>query len=614
MEEWVGQLWHRMITRAARREYPEAVVSLDEIRRPAAIMFRALGGDGGLRIEAANETESGARRNLLSRIAGSNRQVALAWRDTDTLRLPASIAWYAERDLNRQLYLWLAALATQNGLYSGDWLQQNAAASAALLKAHPGLARRYRSLVEHHLQQRPDINSLKADEALQERMIRQALLEPASATGPMTAAAVAPQPVPLWLHPEPPLQQPPQAVSSDDNDDEDDADDQHSETVETDKRRRGERVDSPDGRNGLLAFRLESLFTRAEYVAVDRTTEENEDEDAQSALEDMDVVSVANDRKRVATRLRFDLDLPPEDNDDICLGEGVPLPEWDYRQQVLQPDHCRLQPMQARDAVPIGIPAYLQVKARRLRRLFEAIKPRRQWLNGQADGSELDLGALIEHSTDRLRGVRQADARLYRHFRNTERDMSCLLLADLSLSTDTYVNDEQRVIDVVRDSLFLFSEALQATGDRFAMYGFSSRRRNHVRFHTLKTFDECCSNEVRGRIQAIRPGYYTRMGAAIRQATALLEKEYSAQKLLLILTDGKPNDLDKYEGRYGVEDTRKAIHEAVERGLHPFCVTIDEKAGDYLPYLFGSASYVLVKNAGELPAKLPLLYARLTAR
>ncbi|MFC1773333.1 nitric oxide reductase, partial [Pseudomonadota bacterium] len=81
----------------------------------------------------------------------------------------------------------------------------------------------------------------------------------------------------------------------------------------------------------------------------------------------------------------------------------------------------------------------------------------------------------------------------------------------------------------------------------------------------------------------------------------------------LILTDGKPNDLDKYEGRYGIEDTRKAIHEALERGLHPFCVTIDEKAGDYLPYLFGSSSYVLVRNAGELPAKLPLLYAQLTA-
>jgi len=612
MEEWVGKLWDKFITRAARREYPEAAVRLDEIRRPAAVLFRALGGDGGLRIEVANETDSTARRKLLSRIAGTNRQVALAWRDTDTLRLPASIAWYAERDLNRQLYLWLAALATQEGQYAGDWLQQNAAASAGLLEAHPGLARRYHTLVEQHLLQRPDAHTLKADEALQEQMIRQALLEPASVSEALVAAGVAPQPVPLWLHPEPPVQQQAQPAGSDDDED-DETDDQHSEQVDTDKRRRGERVEAPDGRDGLLAFRLESLFTRAEYVAVDRTTEENEDEDAQSALEDMDVVSVASDRKRVAARLRFDLDLPPEDNDDLYLGEGIPLPEWDYRQQLLQPDHCRLQPMQARDAAPSGVPAHLQVKARRLRRLFEAFKPRRHWLNGQADGSELDLNALIEFSTDRLRGIRPADANLYRSFRNAERDLSCLLLADLSLSTDAYVNNEQRIIDVVRDSLFLFSEALQATGDRFSMYGFSSRRRNHVRFHTLKTFAEPCNDAVRGRIQAIKPGYYTRMGAAIRHASALLEKEISSQKLLLILTDGKPNDLDKYEGRYGIEDTRRAVQEALERGLRPFCVTIDEKAGDYLPYLFGSSSYVLVRNAGELPAKLPLLYARLTA-
>ena len=612
MEEWVGHLWHRAITRVARREYPEAAVRLDEIRRPAAVLFRALGGDGGLRIETANETASTARRKLLDRIAGTGKQLSLAWRDNDTLRLPASIAWYAERDLNRQLYLWLAALATRDGRHAGDWLQQNAAAAADLLKAHPGLARRYRTLVEQHLQQRPDIHALKADEALQEQMIRQALLDPAAVSGPLVAARVAPQPVPLWLHPEPPNQQPAQPAASDDDED-DETDEQHSKQVDTDKRRRGERVDAPDGRDGLLAFRLESLFTRAEYVAVDRTTEENEDEDAQSALEDMDVVSVASDRKRVAARLRFDLDLPPEDNDDLYLGEGLPLPEWDYRQQLLQPDHCRLQPMQARAAGSCGIPAHLQVKARRLRRLFEAFKPRRHWLSGQADGSELDINALIDFNTDRLRGIRQADANLYRSFHNAERDLSCLLLADLSLSTDAYVSNEQRIIDVVRDSLFLFSEALQATGDRFAMYGFSSRRRNHVRFHTLKSFDEPCNDAVRGRIQAIRPGYYTRMGAAIRHATALLEKEMPSQKLLLILTDGKPNDLDKYEGRYGIEDTRRAVQEAVERGMRPFCVTIDEKAGDYLPYLFGSSSYVLVRNAGELPAKLPLLYARLTA-
>ena len=114
-------------------------------------------------------------------------------------------------------------------------------------------------------------------------------------------------------------------------------------------------------------------------------------------------------------------------------------------------------------------------------------------------------------------------------------------------------------------------------------------------------------------IDAIKPNYYTRMGAAIRYATRQLAKQQSSQKLLLLLTDGKPNDLDKYEGRYGIEDTRMAIIEAEKQGIRPFCVTIDEQAQDYLPYLFGSRSYAVIRDAAELPKKLPLLYLRLTS-
>jgi len=612
MEEWVGQLWHRAVTRAARRDYPQAAVTLEEMRQPAAVMFRALGGERGLRIEAARETAHGARRRWLQRIAGSGKQVELAWREEETLRLPPRIACFAEPALNRDLYLWLAALAASSGRWPGDWLQQNSAAAAALLGAYPGLGGRYRRLVEAHLQQRPQAGTLRSDQAKQEQLIRQCLLEPQSQVMALPPAGRAPQPVPLWLHPEPP-QLVAVAVPRSDGDDEQPADNRRSEEMESEKRRGGERVDMPDGRDGLLAFRLESLFSRAEYVSVDRSTEENQDSDAKSALEDLDVLSLARDRKRSAARLRFDLDLPPECNDDLYLGEGIALPEWDFRQQALQPDYCRLQPMLAPDAAAGVLPDHLCVKARRLRTLFESLKPRRIWLNGQPEGSELDLNAVIDHSADRLRKAEVTDTNLFRNFRNAERDLSCLLLADLSLSTDTWINNEQRVIDVIHDSLFLFSEALAATGDRFALYGFSSRRRSHVRFHTLKGFDEAYSALVRGRIQAAKPGYYTRMGAAVRYAGRLLEREASSHKLLLMLTDGKPNDLDRYEGRYGIEDTRMALREVGRRGVRPFCVTIDKKARDYLPYLFGSASYMLVKNAGELPAKLPLLYARLTA-
>ena len=608
LEEWVGSIWHNIVTKAASHDFPEAIVTLEEVRQSAAVMFRALGGEAGLRIESSIEVDHGSRRSLLARIAGSEKQIELAWRDQETLRLPASIAWFSERDLNRKLYLWLAALAANNRHSEGDWLQQNVAATVEVLETYPGLAKRYRSLAEAHLLQRPKPGDLNLDEAAQEKLIARYLLQPQRDVPPLPPASRSPQPVPLWLHPQPPFLG---KATAPIDDGDDDSDDSQSKSVENKKRRRGERVEMPDGRTGLLAFRLESLFTRADYVSVDRPTEDDEDTDAKSAIEDMDVLSMARDRKRTASKLRFDLDLPPEDNDDLYLGEGIPLPEWDYRSLMLQADHVRLQPMLADDSPPIPLPDHLRAKARRVRSLFEVLKPRRIWLNGQTDGSELDINALITHITDQKRGVHTEQANVFRSFRNAERDLSCLLLADLSLSTDAHVNNEQKIIDVIRDSLFLFSEALASSGDRFSLYGFSSKRRNHVRFHLLKSFSESWSDVIRGRIQAIRPGYYTRMGAAIRQATALLNKESSTQKLLLILTDGKPNDLDKYEGRYGIEDTRMAVLEAKKAGLHPFCVTIDERAQEYLPYIFGSGSYVLIRNAEELPRKLPLLYLRL---
>jgi nitric oxide reductase NorD protein len=234
------------------------------------------------------------------------------------------------------------------------------------------------------------------------------------------------------------------------------------------------------------------------------------------------------------------------------------------------------------------------------------------WLKHQFDGSELDLDACIEHRVDRHLRRPAPERGLYQNVRVQQRDLACVLLADLSLSTDAYVSNEARVIDVIRDTLFLFSEALSVTGDRFGLYGFSSLRRDNVRFHVLKDFSERYDDGTRGRIAALKPGYYTRMGAAIRHATTILSEQPAQQRLMLILTDGKPNDLDQYEGRYGIEDTRHAILAARERGLQPFCVTVDEKGSDYLSHLFGLGRYVVIRKPADLPRQLPLLYAQLT--
>lgn len=460
------------------------------------------------------------------------------------------------------------------------------------------------------MQQRPKPTDLTDGEAKQEQAIR-AALHNSEHTISLHYAKRPPQPVALWLHPSPPQQEVSYNKSNRDPELP-----EHSESKKqqkkAQKRKQANRTEMPNGNEGLMSFRLESLWSWAEYSKVDRTSTEDDDDDSMKTAEDMDTITVAQDAETTASKIKLDLDMPASQYDDIVLGEGIPVDEWDYKKQRLQKDHCRIIPMVSRDVQATDLPEKLKSQARKVRRQFEILRPQRHWVSRQNEGTELDLESYINFLSDRKHGHVNSDTPVYRDLRNQTRDLSCLLLADLSLSTDAYISNTSRVVDVIRDALFLFSEALSVTGDRFSLNGFSSRNRNHVRFYDIKGFDETYDNNVRGHISAVKPGYYTRMGAAIRHATQLLEQEASSQKLLLILTDGKPNDLDKYEGRYGVEDTRQAILEAEKKGLRPFCVTIDEKAEDYLPYLFGKNAYIVIKNAMELPTKLPLLYLRLT--
>jgi nitric oxide reductase NorD protein len=611
MEEHVGALWHRVITRIADRRHSEAAVRLDDVAQTVGILFRALGGDSGLEVCAANATAHGARRRFLACLAGIGEKVELAWRDERALRLPLVIDYFAEPRLNRDLYLWQAALAVNQAPDGQDWLTAGQWMTTRVLARFPGLRPRYRRLVDAHLALRPDPLRLPAVEAERERAIRGALTDPGSVAG-MPAGRRPPYAVPLWLHPDPP-----NAGGSEkpgDREKEPSPGDRRSEDFGERRRRRGERTQMPEKDQGLVTIRMENILSWGEYVKVDRGTDEEEDLDrARAAADDMDKIAAARDRKASGARLRFDLDLPAEAEDDLVLNEGILLPEWDWKRRRLQPSHCRIVEMLASDAGPCPLPPRLTRTAKRLRNQFQALAPARIWHRGQPDGQEVDLDAYLRFAADRRAGGGTGSDGLYREMHSGARDLACLLLADLSLSTDTWIDDQARVIDVIRDSLFLFAESLAATGDRFGMVGFSSRRRDPVRVHRIKGFDETYGSVVRGRIGAVKPGYYTRMGAALRYGTKLLTNQPAGRRLLLLLSDGKPNDLDKYEGRYGVEDTRHAVQEARRLGLTPFCVTIDERGNDYLPHLFGNGGYVVIRRPSELPMRLPLLYARLTA-
>lgn len=579
--------------------------------------MRALARDPRLGIEAASRRSLELQRSLLQKIAGTGKVWPLAWRAQNVVRLPSDLAVFPEPDLNTDLYRWLAALASQmdeDCSIAGqqDFVEKNRQAVNKLLQRYPGLHSLWQRLLEAYLPLRPSLETLTAREQQAERYLRALISQPHKDPGSgMDSRRLADlHPVLLWLSWPEGVDETPQPVEDSEDDE---VTPNETGKAKSKRHRKGEYAEDPDGRAGLLAFRLESLFTWTEYIPLDRTADDGDEEDAERASEDLDVITISRRRETQASKLRFDLDLPPAAHDDIQLGPGIPMPEWDYRKQRLVPDYCSVQPMIARQQREMPLPDHLHIRARKVRHQFDQLLPERSWLKAQPEGSELDLDAWLQGQADLKTGHFRGSANWYKNLRPRRRDLATLLLADLSLSTDAHVDNDSKVIDAIRESVFIFNEALSSTGDRFAIQGFSSKRRSHVRVHWVKGFEEQNIARIRGRIAAMDPGFYTRMGAAIRYASQCLLTEPAERRLLLLLTDGKPNDLDIYEGRYGIEDTRHALLEASQLGIRTFCITIDEEANEYLPWLFGHNGYVYVRQIRELSEKLTAMYVRLAA-
>ena len=240
---------------------------------------------------------------------------------------------------------------------------------------------------------------------------------------------------------------------------------------------------------------------------------------------------------------------------------------------------------------------------RGIRQRFERLRARRLRLRQQLDGEELDLTACVNALVDRRMG-RSGDERLYMATRATRQPLAIALLVDVSGSTSAQVSDGQRMIDIEKAALLLASEALAALGDRYAVFTFTGRGPHDVRVHEVKDFAEDNCDAVRRRIAGLRPGGFTRLGAALRHATAELTRERVRHRLLLILSDGRPNDLGHYMADYGVEDSRQAINEARARGIHPFCLNVDPEGPDYLARIFGPVGYVTLRHPEQLPRAL----------
>ena len=241
-----------------------------------------------------------------------------------------------------------------------------------------------------------------------------------------------------------------------------------------------------------------------------------------------------------------------------------------------------------------------------LRRTFEALRDEHKILKKQPDGEDLDIDALVEAIADTRSGM-EMTSRIYRKAMRAQRNIVVVFMVDMSGSTKGWINTAQR------EALLLLSEALQTLDDRYAIYGFSGMTRKRCELFKIKTFEEPYDAEIKARIAAIEPQDYTRMGVTIRHLCNLLESVNAKTKLLITLSDGKPDDYDSYHGEYGIEDTRMALFEARQRGIHPFCITIDEQARDYLPHMYGDSNYVVIDDIQKLPYRISDIYRGLTS-
>ncbi len=293
-------------------------------------------------------------------------------------------------------------------------------------------------------------------------------------------------------------------------------------------------------------------------------------------------------------------------------GESLTAPllydEWDFRRHGFRRNWCAvnersLQPVKS-SLVEHTLVKY-RGQVRMLRKQFEMLQSGERFVRRQRDGNDFDLDQVIESLSDRRAGRAGSDQLFIRLCRD-ERDIAVLFLVDMSSSTEGWVNR------ALQEALILTGEALQTIGDRFAIAGFSGMRRTRTDIYQVKDFTEPYNALVKGRIAAMAPKEYTRMGSALRHSVQQLGKIEARLRLLIVLSDGKPEDYDDYKGRYAIEDTRHALIEAKAAGIHPFCITIDRQAHDYMPHMYGEVNYIFLNDIRQLPLRLPSIYRTLT--
>ena len=315
-----------------------------------------------------------------------------------------------------------------------------------------------------------------------------------------------------------------------------------------------------------------------------------------------------------------DFDDQREKKADELEHEGLPprhYAEWDYGSSSFKPDWVSLyesvHPSGNSSEIDAILDKYKDL-AKLLKQILDRLKPQNMVrVRYQEEGSELDLDVAIRSLIDYKCGS-QPDPRINMSHKNDGRDIAVMILLDLSASlNDKPENSDQTILQLSQEAVSLLAWTIDQLGDKYAIAGFHSDTRHNIRYYHIKGYSEGFDDTVKARLAAMEAGFSTRMGGAIRHASHYLEAQQADKKIMLILTDGEPSDIDVDDDQYLISDTKKAIDELSSKGMHSYCISLDKKADDYIQDIFGPGGYSVIDHIEKLPEKLPMLFASLTS-
>jgi len=591
-------VWRRLFQAEPTARSPEAV-ELESLRGRLEVLGRLIGGEA-VQLIAADEV-GGVRGTslLLPRVLDLNRSRA----DHEALyRLRVCVgAWLIAQDLRAEGLLEHIALVHS--------------AVDALADDLPGLLPLFARARAHELALRPPLDALRGVAHAQELAIRRALLGEAPWADPISVRAFAAElAVPsCWLYGRPiRLEVSPAASSAANGSAPPDPSSSEAEAMAAADLELLAIGDEDVVELPVHVF--EKVETLDQWTGGVRPMDGSDElDDHLEALDEVDLKHLirGGERAHAVLRAEIGLDLELPDVGRIAPDErGIAYPEWDRRRRSYRPAWATVYP----SAVPRGTDAWaLEADARlrpvrerarhRLRRLQDELRPARR----QTDGEELDLDAIVDELVERRAGHGGSE-RLYERLQRQPLDLAVTLLLDLSLSSDGWV-DGRRVLDVAREAILVAGELLDEAGASLRIIAFASQTRNQVRAWDVLRWQEPWE-VARGRLGALVPQGYTRIGPAVRHATAELRQRPERRRVMVLLSDGRPTDYDRYEGRYGVADVRRAVSDARAIGVDVRALALDARTGGDLPAICGAGAWALLSNPDALPDALSNLLLR----